>query len=102
MFGSEFFHSQSWNKILKAYSDVTDKSPVVVVHCLAGNSFTVFKMKPWKSFLVLEVYSESNKFTSIVLLPYQQIQYLEFREEAEIKERFGQKEHIGFKIPDEE
>jgi hypothetical protein len=98
MFNREFFKSVSWHKLLNAYFDTLKNPPVFTIYCMDGGSFTVFKMQPWKSGLVIEAYNESGK-TSIILLPYEQIKHIEFREEVE-GERFSKKDS-GFNMPEE-
>jgi hypothetical protein len=98
MFSREFFNSDSWRKILIDYFDIAKNPPVFTIHCKDGGSFIVFKMQPWKSGLVIEAYIESGK-TSLILLPYEQIKHVEFREEVE-GERFSKKDS-GFNVPEE-
>jgi hypothetical protein len=65
MFSREFFNSGSWHKLLNAYFDITKNPPVVTIYCMDGGSFTVFKMQPWKSGLVIEAYNESGNLSGI-------------------------------------
>jgi hypothetical protein len=108
VFTPEFFKSTAWHKVIESYTKIKDVPPIVEIHCSGGESFKVFKLYPWKSCLLLEIYGEKEK-TLIRFLPYEQIIYVDVKEESEehIEKRKSiglkvTKEYIGFKIPKEE
>ena len=83
MFNHEFFMSRTWNSGLVNFAKLRKvPAPVVEIHCMDGTSFKLARLKPKKSYVIMEAYGQNGK-TTIKFLPYEQIKYIELMEESE-------------------
>jgi len=57
-------------------------APVVEVHCVDGTSFKLARIRPRKTFVIVEAYGQNGK-TTVRYLPYEQIKFIELMEESE-------------------
>lgn len=97
MFTTEFFTSRIWHKLLVAFAENRKiPAPVVELHCTDGTAFKVLRIWPRKSCLILEVYGTPREKTKIRLVPYEQIKYIDLKEEA--GSQFKAKSSLGFKV----
>jgi hypothetical protein len=83
MFNHEFFLSRTWRTGLVNFTRQRKiPAPVVEIHCLDGSSFKLARLRPKKTYVVVEAYGHNGK-TSIKFIPYEQIKHIEFMEESE-------------------
>jgi hypothetical protein len=83
MFNHEFFLSRTWRTGLVNFTRQRKiPAPVVEIHCLDGTSFKLARLRPKKTYVVVEAYGHNGK-TTIKFLPYEQIKHIEFMEESE-------------------
>ena len=83
MFNHDFFGSRAWRAGLVNFAKLRKiPSPVVEVHCIDGTSFKLARLRPRKTFVIVEAYGQNGK-TNVRYLPYEQIKYIELMEESE-------------------
>jgi hypothetical protein len=83
MFDHEFFVSRTWRAGLVNFAKTRKvPAPVVEIHCMDGTSFKLARLRPRKTYVIVEAYGQNGK-TGVRFLPYEQIRYIELMEESE-------------------
>jgi len=110
MFKKEFFKSEVWHRLLIAFAE-TRKVPGAVVefYCVDETSFKAATLLPLESCLLLEVYEEEKedlgdievvsavkRKSTVRILPYEQIKYIDLKVESE-EVRMYDRPPMGFR-----